>query len=106
MGYNGPGPWTVENNYLEASGENILIGGASPKIPNLVPADLTFRHNHLFKPLSWRAPIFPTPTGADRVRSTTGGSLPAGTYSYRIVAARKTALDAWTFSRALGRDRR
>src|SRR4051794_24566596 len=41
MGYNGPGPWTVENNYLEASGENILIGGASPKIPNLVPADLT-----------------------------------------------------------------
>jgi hypothetical protein len=96
-GYNGPGPWTVENNYLEASGENILIGGASPKIPNLVPADLTFRHNHLFKPLSWRNPILATP-GAPTAAVSTGGSFPVGTYSYRIVAARKTALDAWTFS--------
>jgi hypothetical protein len=27
-----------------------------------------------------------------------GGTLPAGTYSYRVVAVRRTAQDAWTFS--------
>ena len=97
MGYNGPGPWTVENNYLEAAGENILVGGASPKIPNLIPADLIFRYNHLFKPVAWRAPILATP-GAPSAAAAPGGALPAGTVSYRVVAARKTAQDAWVFS--------
>ncbi|HEX8148910.1 MAG TPA: DUF4214 domain-containing protein [Pyrinomonadaceae bacterium] len=53
-GWNGPGPFLIENNYLEASGENILFGGARPATPNLVPSDITIRNNHLFKPLSWR----------------------------------------------------
>jgi hypothetical protein len=53
-GWNGPGPFTIENNYLEASGENILFGGGDPTIPNLVPSDITIRRNHLSKPLSWR----------------------------------------------------
>ena len=97
MGYNGPGPWTVENNYLEAAGENVLVGGASPKILNLVPANLVFRHNHLFKPLAWRSPILPAPLGVGAAGGP-GGSLLAGTSSYRVVAARRTAQDAWTFS--------
>jgi hypothetical protein len=53
-GYNGPGPFQVINNYLEASGENIMFGGAAVTIPNLVPSDIVIRGNHLFKPLSWR----------------------------------------------------
>jgi outer membrane biosynthesis protein TonB len=53
-GWNGPGPFTIVNNYLEAAGENFMLGGADPVIPNLVPSDLTFRQNHLAKPAAWR----------------------------------------------------
>jgi uncharacterized protein (TIGR03437 family) len=52
--WNGPGPLTITNNYLEASGENVLIGGQDPTIPNLVPSGITIRQNHFSKPLSWR----------------------------------------------------
>src|SRR4029079_19590158 len=54
-GWNGPGPFTIENNYLEASGENVLFGGADPSIANLVPSDISFRFNHVIKPASWRS---------------------------------------------------
>lgn len=53
-GWNGPGPFTIVNNYLEAAGENVIFGGADPAIRGLVPTGITFKHNHLFKPLSWR----------------------------------------------------
>jgi hypothetical protein len=55
LGYNGPGPFKIVNNHLEASGENIMFGGADPKAPALSPADIEIRKNHLFKPLSWKA---------------------------------------------------
>jgi len=51
--WNGTGPFTVTNNYLEASGENVLLGGAAPPISGLVPSDITFQGNYLSKPLSW-----------------------------------------------------
>jgi hypothetical protein len=54
-GWNGPGPYTIENNFLEASGENFLLGGADPAIPGLVTENVVFRRNHLSKPLAWRA---------------------------------------------------
>ncbi len=53
-GWNGTGPYLIENNYLEASGENVMFGGADATIPNLVPADIVMRRNLLSKPLSWR----------------------------------------------------
>lgn len=53
-GWNGPGPYTIENNYLEGAGENFLLGGADPAIPGLVPQDVVFRRNHLSKPVRWR----------------------------------------------------
>lgn len=53
-GWNGPGPYLIENNYIEASGVNVLFGGAEPFIPNLVPSDITFRRNHVTKPTEWR----------------------------------------------------
>lgn len=52
--WNGPGPLDVENNYLSAAGENILIGGQTPLIPNLVMTNITVRHNYFYKPTSWR----------------------------------------------------
>jgi len=51
--WNGPGPFKIVNNHLEASTENVIFGGADPWIPNLVPSDIEVRDNHFFKPLSW-----------------------------------------------------
>jgi hypothetical protein len=53
-GWNGPGPYVIENNHLEAAGENVMFGGADPSIDGLVPSDITFRGNHVTKPLDWR----------------------------------------------------
>ena len=86
-GWNGPGPFTIENNYLEGAGENIMFGGADPAIPNLVPNDITFRRNYVSRPMSWRDPIVSTPQGV-AAAAEPGGSLGAGIYAYRIVARR------------------
>jgi hypothetical protein len=53
LGYNGPGPFKISNNFLEGSTENIMFGGADPAIRNLVPSDIEIRGNHVFKPPSW-----------------------------------------------------
>ena len=52
-GWNGPGPFHLINNYLEGGGEVVLIGGADPAVPNLVPADIEIRRNYLRKPREW-----------------------------------------------------
>jgi len=54
-GWNGPGPYTIQNNYLEAAGENVMFGGADPSIPNLVPSDIAIRQNYMSKQLAWRS---------------------------------------------------
>lgn len=54
-GWNGPGPYAITNNYLEAAGENIMFGGADPSIAELVPSDITIEGNVLTKPLRWKA---------------------------------------------------
>jgi cellulose synthase/poly-beta-1,6-N-acetylglucosamine synthase-like glycosyltransferase len=53
-GWNGTGPFTIANNYLEAAGENVMFGGADPSIRGLVPADIEVIGNHLSKPLRWK----------------------------------------------------
>ena len=53
-GWNGPGPYTIENNFLEAAGVNILFGGSDPAIPDLVPSDIVIRHNRITKNVDWR----------------------------------------------------
>ena len=44
------GPYKIVNNFLEASGENILMGGGPA---TYTPADIEITHNHMFKPLTW-----------------------------------------------------
>jgi len=44
------GTFKITNNFLEASGENILFGGAGA---TTTPTDIEIRHNHFFKPLTW-----------------------------------------------------
>jgi uncharacterized protein (TIGR03437 family) len=53
-GWNGPGPFQIINNYLEASGENVGFGGSDPAIANLIPSDIEIRGNLLRKPVEWR----------------------------------------------------
>jgi hypothetical protein len=53
-GWNGPGPFLIENNYLSASAENVMFGGADPVIPNLVPSDIRILRNTFTKDLAWR----------------------------------------------------
>lgn len=45
------GPYKVVGNFLEASGENILLGGGKG---TTTPTDIEIRRNHLFKPLTWK----------------------------------------------------
>jgi len=53
LGWNGPGPFLIENNHLEAAGENIMFGGTDPNIPQLVPTNIKIRRNLITKPLAW-----------------------------------------------------
>jgi hypothetical protein len=85
-GFNGPGNYLIENNYFEGATENVLFGGADPTIANLVTSNVTFRRNYLRKPLAWRDPIIATPLAVAATSVTTGGSLAAGTYFYKVVA--------------------
>lgn len=54
-GWDGPGPFKIENDYLEGAGENVIFGGADPSIPDLVPSDIEIRGNFFSKPLAWKA---------------------------------------------------
>ena len=161
---NAQGPLRIHNNYIEASTENIMIGGADPyigrfapfvtvlaspapttttarlsdvteliahrwitfevggqqksvKVTNVDPVtkDVTFvtgangalpsapdspgrvrwtvtfggvtvTQNHITKPMDWYGPIVGTPSSRTATGFTSGGSLTAGTYGYRIRA--------------------
>jgi hypothetical protein len=52
-GWNGPGDYLIENNYIEAAGENVLFGGADPSILGLTPTRIVLRRNLLSKQLAW-----------------------------------------------------
>jgi hypothetical protein len=51
---NTPGPLKIVNNYLEAAGENVMLGGSDPAIPGVVPSDVEIRGNTFFKQLAWQ----------------------------------------------------
>jgi hypothetical protein len=53
-GWNGTGPYRIENNRLEGAAENIMFGGADPAIPNALPRDIVIRQNHIIKPAEWK----------------------------------------------------
>src|SRR5262249_22497154 len=88
-GWNGPGPFTISNNYLEAAGENLMFGGADPSVPNLIPSDIQIDHNLFSKPRAWMNGILEQvsqvqPAGAIDAN---GALVPGVTYYYRISAA-------------------
>ena len=44
------GPFKIENNFLEASGESVFFGGGAATV---TPADIEIRRNHIYKPWQW-----------------------------------------------------
>lgn len=54
LGLNGPGPYLIKNNYMEASHEVIMFGGGDPTIPNLTPSDVWIIGNHITRPANWK----------------------------------------------------
>ncbi|HET9799239.1 MAG TPA: hypothetical protein VFP90_14675 [Gemmatimonadaceae bacterium] len=54
LGYNGPGPFKIENDHLEAGHEIVAFGGGDPGIKGLVPSDIEIRGNHITRPLAWK----------------------------------------------------
>ncbi len=52
-GWNGPGPFRIENNHLEAAGEVFMLGGATPGIRDLIPSDVVFTRNYVGRPAAW-----------------------------------------------------
>lgn len=51
--WNGPGPFKIQNDYLEAAGENVMFGGQDPSIQGLVPSDIEVLGNLFSKPIAW-----------------------------------------------------
>ncbi|MFL6213174.1 MAG: hypothetical protein ACJ74J_04690 [Blastocatellia bacterium] len=91
-GWNGPGPFRIINNRLEAAGENVLFGGADPGVANLVPSDIEFRRNDCAKPLAWEEGILSKPINVAATPQVGGLiGLPAGATVYYRIAARTRA---------------
>jgi hypothetical protein len=84
--FNGPGPYRLVNNHLEGTGENVMFGGADPKIDGVVPSDIEIRGNHFIKPLAWLEPILAAPSSPVGTVVAGGGALPAGTHYFTVVA--------------------
>lgn len=56
------GPYKIEDNFLEASGEAILFGGGAA---TTTPTDITVANNHFWKPWQWMEGNQPFVGGAD-----------------------------------------
>lgn len=54
ISFDGRGAHVYNNNYLEASAENVMYGGVQPSIPEIVSTNIEFRRNHFIKRLAWR----------------------------------------------------
>jgi hypothetical protein len=52
--WDGAGPYTITDNYLEAASENVLFGGADSASPDRVPADILVEGNFFTKRLEWK----------------------------------------------------
>lgn len=84
--YVSPGPMQIVNNYLEAAGENLILGGAYVPLPGVVQRDVEIRNNYFRKPLKWMKSIIPAPEGV-KAAAAAGGELTAGrTYYYSVAS--------------------
>ena len=85
-GWNGPGPFTIENNYLEAAGENFILGGSDPR--SRISSAKTSSSATTTCRSRWRGGIRHPGARLRRAVACRTGVLPAGVYAYQVVALR------------------
>jgi hypothetical protein len=54
-GWNGPGPYTISDSYIQSCGYGIMFGGAVPSITNMVPQNITITRTTFTKDPAWEA---------------------------------------------------
>jgi hypothetical protein len=54
--WDGAGPYTITDNFLEAASENVMFGGSDSKSADRVPADILIAGNDFSKRLEWKPP--------------------------------------------------
>ncbi|CAN5872050.1 hypothetical protein BH24ACI5_BH24ACI5_17970 [soil metagenome] len=54
VAWDGAGPYTITDNFLEAASENVMFGGADSISPDNIPADILVEHNFFSKRLEWK----------------------------------------------------
>jgi hypothetical protein len=52
--WDGAGPYTLTDNYLEAASENVMFGGADSQSAERIPADILIEGNTFTKRLEWK----------------------------------------------------
>lgn len=52
--WSGPGPYLIEDNFIESLNQQVLVGGGKPASLADNPSDGTIRRNHLYTRPSWR----------------------------------------------------
>lgn len=52
--WDGAGPYTITDNYLEAASENVMFGGADSKSVDRIPSDILIENNLFTKNLAWK----------------------------------------------------
>jgi hypothetical protein len=52
--WDGAGPYTIVDNYLEAASENVMFGGADSRSEDRIPSDILVEANHFSKRLEWK----------------------------------------------------
>jgi len=57
--WNGPGPFKIENCFLEGGSENIMFGGAKNSAECMVPSDIEIRRCHFYKDPAWSKRKYP-----------------------------------------------
>jgi len=53
--WNGPGPYKIVNNHLEAAGGNVTFGAAQASLVDNIPSDIEICGNHFYKPVAWKS---------------------------------------------------
>lgn len=52
--WDGAGPYTITDNFLEAASENVMFGGADSASADRIPADILVERNTFTKNLAWK----------------------------------------------------
>jgi hypothetical protein len=87
--WNGPGPFTLDNCYLEASGEDVLIGGSTAMSVGMRPRNFTLSRSTLANKLAWKGDGTKTVKNALELKNLIGARIVGNIFQ-----------DSWTSGQA------